>query len=330
MARQDPNLTLPPHIIDRMKQMYSGPVKGPGNICPPDLVEELLRLYRLDPDWVQIRVSGHREGGYEARVRQRTGISQGMATAFDHVGMFVMSRWIGEGPKIFRPTTEQCEVFEQVDLNLAPRDFTSPFPTLLVALPEKYLPYRACIVLVHEAMLAFTLPSVGCLSDVVTTIRMDSPSVEEAIWKYADDCTEYEVERAGLALRVACNSCLALSHYGNRLDYLFPKDVESDKQLGKENSPRGERARRRLALAVRVASFDTEVTLRGPDKKREKGDSQPTGDSRGPQWIRGHWKMQACGEKWSQRKRIFVKPYMIRSDLFVGELSRTSATYKTK
>ena len=41
-------------------------------------------------------------------------------------------------------------------------------------------------------------------------------------------------------------------------------------------------------------------------------------------------KMQPCGPGRSLRKRIFVKPYMVRKDRFVGEVEDTSANYREK
>ena len=92
-------------------------------------------------------------------------------------------------------------------------------------------------------------------------------------------------------MRIAVNSCLALTHYGNHLNYLFPKELERDRQLASEDSERGRRARARIKLAVQVASFSQEVCLHRVSS-RVRHDGGPTGSSKPCHWRSGHWAMQ--------------------------------------
>lgn len=297
----------------------------PTELIPQPLHDELLRLGRLDPHWVQIH--DLKDGSYEATARQDTWSRKIWAAGQDAFALLAASRWLADGPKIFRATEEQCRALEQVDVNLTLTDYSQPYPALLVELPKGlYSPFHSVLCFKDGTFLSCSLFSDGNLNDIVTTVRQTAEPVETSLRKFDEDCRDL-ADKAAPALRVACNSCLALSHYGNRLDYLFPKEVERDKALSKEWSDRGAKALARIPLAVQVVTFDQEIKLHRVERGPTAEPGSPTGRHMPPHWRRGHWAMVPCGAGRIERRRVLRRPTLVRADLFVGDKSQTQTTY---
>src|SRR4051812_9913721 len=49
--------------------------------------------------------------------------------------LYVVGRFLAEGPKFFAFDARTCEALEQFSLALPARDYAQPFPTLLIRLP---------------------------------------------------------------------------------------------------------------------------------------------------------------------------------------------------
>lgn len=299
-------------------------------IVPKDIVDELIRLAKLDPDWVEFVELGYPK--YSAKLKQevRTDLWKFVHTGADAFGLLAVSQWLVDGPKLFRPTPEQCAALEQVEVRIPLEDYAQPYPTLLIELPKgKYMPFTSVLCFLHSRPYFIgSLRSEDNKDDVITTVtRGHGVFMEESLQSFDDDCKNLS-SSAGRALRVACNSCLALVHHGHHLSYLFPKEVERDQRLAKEDTERGERARGRLDLAVQVASFDQSVTLHRVQRGSWDGEPGCSGRSVSPHWRRGHWRMQAFGVDRSQRRRILIPPVLVRSDLFGGGTENTSVVYK--
>ncbi len=296
----------------------------PTDLFPQILIDELLRLYRLDPEWVRWEYLP--DDHYQASCVQTTQLRKFWSSGADAFAQFAASVWLANGPKVFIPTLEQCQALEQVAVNLRKEDYSQPYPALLVVLPkDRYAPFTNVLCHNQGTILSCVLHSHNHLHDITTTVARQDTLIEESLQKFDADCAA-NGPTAGLALRVACNSCLALSHYGNHLDYLFPKEVERDKRLGRERSERGERARSRIPLAVMIASLDQEVKLhRVEHRTHEPG---YTGKSLTCHWRSGHWHTVAHGTGKTQRKRVLYPPVLVRADLFTGDSSNLSTTYK--
>ena len=305
-------------------------INRPTDIFPAPIVEETLRLYKLNKNWIKIVHSG--EDKYQTITVEKTWLTRLMevgGTGADVFGMFGVSHWLGQGPKIARPTREQCEALRHVELRVDLTEFTSPFPAMLVELPEvMFHPFQA--VLVHHwkefDFLTCQLVSSTHEYDIVTTIGQRGRPIEESISKYDDDVAS-DIESAHGADRVALNLCLALSHFGSMANYLLPKEVESDKRLAREHTERGERARKRLELQPQLVSFSREVELYKKQTTKHKA-GELTGTEVSSHWRRGHWAMQPYGPKSSLRKRIFRAPILVRGDKFVGDVANTTTVYK--
>lgn len=312
----------------------------PTDLAPRELIEELVRLHRFDRDWLTIRPAPDDDNKYRVTIKDTcpTWISDLTNTGLERCEMLLLSRFFGDGPKVFIPTLRQVEVFEQVEVNLSAEEYTQPYEVMAVQLPPgRYLKFLYALVYKLDAnpaiiitglMTGRSLSLVGNQPNVITTIYgKRGYAMEHYLSKYDDSCTEEEKKVCNLALRVACNSFLALANFGSRMDMLYPKEVERDASLAREKSERGERARRRLALAARQVSFSQEVKLYREEKQAgEPG--QPTGASMPCHWRRGHWAMTPCGPKHSERKRVFRAPVLVRADLFDGDTTNTSVTYK--
>lgn len=299
----------------------------PTDLLPKILIDEFLRLVRIDRNWVGFeRMEGN---NYRARPNVPTWLNRVCKTGADWLGMKADSIWLADGPKVFKPTPEQCKALEQVSVNLKIEDYAQPFPAMMIDLQRTgdYGSFKAVNVYHEPGVLIAVLHSVGCANDITTTIGTLDGLIEESLVRFDEDCRA-DAPIAHRALRVAVNSCLALSHFGHHMDYLFPKEVESDRRLAKEDTPRGERARRRLPLAMLEISFAREVVLHRIERK-EREPGVPTGREMPCHWRRGHWAMVACGPQHSERRRTFRPAVMVRADLFSGDKADTTTTYRT-
>jgi hypothetical protein len=299
------------------------------DIFPQNLTDELIRLARIDRNWVEI-IPG--EGpSFKAKSRQESWLKPLMKRGADITGLWAASIWLADGPKVFRPTLAQCHALENVEVRLDFEDYAQPYPALMVQLPESgdYKPFTDVICFQSENLLVFSLRTPGNVDDIVTTIAryINRGTIEESLRRYDEDCSGLQGV-AARALRVAVNSCLALVGHEIATGYLFSKEVENDRRLACEKTERGERARGRLPLHVMLVAFQREVILH----KTEGGNSgsDPTGREKGCHWRRGHYAMQPYGPGNSLRKRILRLPVMVREDKFFGETSDTTTVMRTK
>lgn len=301
----------------------------PTDVMPQMLIDELVRLGKLDPDWVQFEEleANH----YRARIRQPTWLRRLASGGTDAFAMHAGSTWLINGPKVFRPAPEQCAALEQIEVRLTLEEYAQPYPALLVALPRgQYGPFNSVLCHRHpRPYLIMTLNSDDHTNDICTTVaRTDGNQIEVSIQRFDADLAELS-QVAARVLRVACNSCLALAHYGNHLGYLFPKEVENDRRLAREQTERGERARRRLALAVQQVTFSQEITLHRTERRAWDGEPGCSGAQKSTHWRRGHWHTVPHGPGRSLRKKVLYPPVLVRADLFTGDLADTLTSYQT-
>ncbi len=300
------------------------------DVLPKTLQQELLRLAKLDRNWLEWRTipdePGQLKNRYSCEVKYPTWIRKLWKSGADGFVMWAASLWLVDGPKIFRPSKEQCTALEQVDVRITLSDYSQPYPTLLVDLPTGYEPFTTVLCHRSERMLTCVSHSIGNLNDITTTIAVDGRPIEESLHRYDDDAASLAVT-CGRILRVAVNSCLCLVNYGYMSDYLYPKEVESDKRLARENSPRGEKARYRVVTAPFLTKFSQEVTLHRVEKKDY--DPNPTGREVKSHWRRGHWAVQVHGPQMSLRKRILRPPVLVRADKFLGDQGDTTTVYRS-
>lgn len=314
----------------------------PTDLIPKMLCDELLRLYQVDPMWLEITtdkdvIQQMNEKGIIYRYGVRTAIPtwtrQLWTNGANVMGMWAVSTWIGQGPKVFLPTVQQQEILQHVDINLLLEDYSQPFEVICIKVDLP--PYRAVVVHHYKtcrgdgkAGITCVLHSVDNLHDITTTIRRENEIIEESLHRYDEDVKQDTIQ-AAKALRIALNCCLCLSNHGHHQRYLFPKELESDQRLEKENSERGERARKRISLAVQCVEFSQEVKLHRTAKPSDSDIPPiPTGRTMPTHWRRGHWHTVACGKGRVDRKRVLYPPVLVRADLFTGDMSNTATTYR--
>ena len=131
------------------------------------------------------------------------------------------------------------------------------------------------------------------------------------------------------ALRVAFNSALLLTHFGQ---VTRPENPSLHSRLlgyVKKAKKRGESTAAALLnvhLEPHVVDFEHTVVL----YNRSAGHTEPgepTGRTTGFKVVRGHMRMQAHGPKSVLRKLIYVKPYFVHPELAAG---MTSINYEVR
>jgi hypothetical protein len=305
------------------------PELRPDRMVPREVRDELLRLYRTTPRW--LHVDKQDQERYHAVPMVRSWLLEESPNTATLMGTYAIGQWIARGPKVFKLTAGQQEALAQIDLTMPSSDFSSPFPAVLVQTDVP--PYYATLVYwdEEEAGIICNAFSHDEKSDICTTIYREAPRIEDTILKYDEDCQDCTVQ-CHKALRIALNGCLALSHFGHHRDYLFPAERQQDRWAS-VNAKRPEARRAaadRLATAPELLTFSQDVKLHATERIRSTvSDGEPTGREVRAHWRRGHWRKQACGEGFSQHKRILIRPVMVRADRFAGNASDTFATYRT-
>jgi hypothetical protein len=66
----------------------------------------------------------------------------------DQIDLWLMAEVVNGGPKIFRPTLEQCLALEQIAPRVPLADYVQPYAAMIVELPEEYRKLRGCTTLV--------------------------------------------------------------------------------------------------------------------------------------------------------------------------------------
>lgn len=327
----------------------------PTDLIPKELRDVLLRCYQVDPHWVRWDWDGGPPGPdgvgvYRVNIVPR--LRDMFVRAFqmlgcrpqgtDLTGFKAMSVWLGQGPKTFRPTADQCRAFEHVDVNLPLGDYQQPYPAMMVQLPVGSFGPFTTVLCHHDlaggppgaALLCCSLFSIGNRNDIVTTVAQTAHDIESSLRRFDPEVGDADLTGHSVrALRVAVNSCLALANYGCQHSALYPHDVASDTRLAQESTERGHRARARLQAAPYVVTFKQEIKLHKEERCHRVTVAGDGEGGEGPlrevstHWRRGHWAMQPHGAGFSLRKRIFRPPVLVRADRFEGDVADTSASY---
>lgn len=308
------------------------------DVLPKMLQEELLRLATLDRQWftwsyLDNPLPDHPEQrAYSGRANQPTWVSKIWRRGSDGFSMHAFSIWLVDGPKIFRPTKEQCTALEQVSVNLHLGDYRQPYPAILIDLPDSsYEPFHA--VLCHHSrsdngdMITVILLSRDHENDITTTVAdYQNEHIEQSLVRFDADCSELATT-ASQALRVATNCCLAMTNFGTVKDYLYPKEVQNDLRLAKEDSERGVKAGIRAALQPQLVRFEKEVVLCHHEGGHLPTGAEETGREISCHWRRGHWHTVLCGKGKANRKLVYYAPVLVRADKLSEGQEKVVTTY---
>jgi len=260
--------------------------------------------------------------------------------------------FLAEGPKLFRPTQEQWDSMEHVELNFPSSDFRSPYPAIAVSVPlesrkrlaKEYNRDIDCFpmaVLVRHRRVEGQPDSVFVLmphapeaDECVTFLCRDNVTIESIIRRRSSkgvfSLAEFAAQEEELRCldtvmgRAALNMCLMLTHYGCKIS--GPLDPAAyRKHRAKKHLQRFKHAD---FLTVELTQ---EVVVRDPRSAPSGQQHFPTGVEVRPHWRRGSW----CAWPGKAAERAagnavplyFRRPCLVRRDRAVGNLSETSVEY---
>lgn len=275
--------------------------------------------------------------------------------------VWLRSEIVASGPKIFRPTLDQCLALEQVAPRIATADYVQPYPVMLVEFPEAYRTRRSC----HAETVQFSGThgpegvAVGFYPSPVALIWLETffssgkfvrivvyptdQSIEERILRefgsdsYAmlDVLTVEECVVVAGAVRVAVNAMLLLTEFGCKrlgpVNESHHRRLQRYRDLARRRGSGVEDAELNLRLAPELFGLAQEVTLHEEAEARSAPDMLGMGDApRRPHWRRGHWKMHAHGPGRLERKRIFSKPVLVNRHLLAGDDGILQTIYRIR
>jgi hypothetical protein len=263
------------------------------------------------------------------------------------------SRLLADGPKLFRPTEEQWDSMEQVEIHLPIGQFRTPFPALVVQIPpacRQRLAARFAVtpdrmptqVLIRyrdepgENSFLFIMSRFGNselfhivqdqegnedIEDALNR-KIDRPGPDNPAFDQRDRDSEYPC--SVVLARAVMNLCLMMTHHGCAVG--APLDPHAYAR---------HRSKKHLQhfkygdyLTVNMKQH---VVVRRPAPATNNPPGPGTGIELVPHWRKGHWRaypgqgaMRAAGH---QVQLLFVRPCLVREDRASGELSATETTY---
>lgn len=295
---------------------------------PKILLDEYRRLAAIPEPFVAIEML--EMPNFQCRFLVDTMLRKLFPSGSDICGSVASVAWLKEGPKIVNVTPAQYQVLSNIDVRLELKDFSMPYPTMLVNLPEG-LKHRYVIIHRYAADILILLTISHDHQDDVSTIIRQWPGrfVEESLDRYDVDLKNI-AETSCQSLRVACNMMLAMSNYGCYSEYLFPKEVEQEKKfIAKGDRPgrEGRTASDRLKEQPLLVCLDQHVRL-CKHEKEDREESTPTGREVRTHFRRGHWCMQPYGPGNALRKPVLRPPVIVRADLLTVPASEITTTYQ--
>jgi hypothetical protein len=250
------------------------------------------------------------------------------------------------GPKVFRPTSFQLEKLEEMVLNVESQDFHMPYETIVIELPKEYREARAITgftpelsIFHHEKRTRIMVHSVTNGVYALKGWWAPTPTDELESWfdkeDYQSKTTELpfsdqEAQIEYKIRRAITNYILLLDEVGIR--ECGPASPGEYAQLVKWCQKRNEHTpRNKLRLSQQGMVYD----LKKPDielvrivtSEGDLPDHHKTDRKLRPHSRRGFYKMQPCGPKNSERKRIRIPSTIVNKHLLVGTLPPTG--YKT-
>lgn len=250
--------------------------------------------------------------------------------------LFVQSKLISDGPKVLRPTAEQCEALEHVDVNVSFDEYEQPFPVVVVEVPEAFrrglsqrfgIPCPRFVMTFHDKLSRYIVSMCQFGPGEAGTFTVLSPRPE---WKTIEDALHLclvddgpDIQLGEVLYRIAINFGLLLTRFGAKdCGPIDPRAYAKQQEIAQRKKGRkAERARRLLAATVNLLDFEQQVVF--CDKSHVTGESTGDGKGKKPHWRRGHFRRQSCGEGRSERKLIFVRPCFINAAHFHGDQADT-------
>lgn len=263
-----------------------------------------------------------------------------------------LAEMAANGPKVFRPTLEQCEAMEHVEIKLPLNEYRQPFRAMAIQFPEEYRKSLADRTGGRDRIPLFILTQFwdgqngdtsffsGCSFNLGDVMGNSRDVVDETyFFSYRPGTTiEDWLQRhigeksAGSAIseamtRVAMNLMLLLTQYPTTLAPSAPAALNRARANVKMAGPIGTANRIEAATHVHTIRLAQDIIVR-ETRTGPRIAGEPTGREMPPHWRKGHWRNQHYGTGNAQTKRMFIRPLFIRSDAFTGDLGQTSSVYR--
>lgn len=246
--------------------------------------------------------------------------------------LFAHSKALAAGPKLLRPTSEQCEALNHVDVNVAFDEYEQPFPVFIMEVPAEFrlqLSERfgeVCprfVTNLHDRRSQYIFSFCEQGPDGGGTGNIMSP---RRYWKTIEEALRFSIDEGNdiqlgeVLQRVAVNFGLLLTRFGAK--DLGPVDpaahAKNCRNANRKSKRKADRAKALLAATMNLIDFEQEVVF-FENVKTSEPNPDADGAMKRPHWRRGHFRRQPCGEGRKQRKLIFVKPCFINSAFFHGD-----------
>lgn len=271
---------------------------------------------------------------------------------------YLWSKVLGDGPKIFRPTAQQLRFLEQIDLNIAIKDFASPFESIVVELPADYMntkvienPYfgrklgqfeqaatqRPCLGVLHhkKGLLIHAL-----IMESGTSLKSWMHGEDQLIEEWFEEgyplpdsimtTTDEEIALEAQVRRAVLNYCLLLDEIGSKV--VGPVSPMHD-QLIKWNKKKFNKHtlsnRLKLKGSPILYSLNREVKLHSTVDALAADNSESGADAKRlpPHHRRGHYRMQRYGPGLAESKRIRINPVFVNSHLLINGTITTTYSH---
>jgi len=285
-------------------------------------------------------------------------------TVEDRINFWLQKQIAAIGPKVFRPTLEQCLAMEQVAPRIAISDYSQPYPVMVVDFPEEYQKRRACE---YGFLDGVSVNAPACLligaygeppwtiwlemvldgnTSIVWALLPTDPTIEDGIESGHDLYLPENMVPSSFGaqqrqvvtgvMRLGTNAMLLLSDLG--CSHLGPTNPSHYRRLEHFATVARKRksgiveADRNLRLAPQLYGLPQDIILHAEERTNTDSpasNGEPDAPRR-PHWRRGHWKMQACGPNLSQHRRLFIKPVLVNRHLLRQGEGIPQTTYRVR
>lgn len=276
-----------------------------------------------------------------------------LAAGRDVVNSFLalaLSKSIAYGPKVFQPTFEDCVSLENTECNMSFADYKQPYPAIIIEFPKEYKHRLAQawkvpkvpshMIVLHDSEKGFI--NVNAFFDrqnvlaYMAAARPEYETIEDAIVVNRRDDSDQEYRVAELAQRLAVNFCMVMVLMGVRqTGPLEPAAFAKAQKMAKAKDKRKAELGQKLinSALYKVEFIQQRIKLYEEEFLQPRQPTARVGlevhrPSPKPHWRRGHYRQQPFGPGSAMRKLIFIKPILVCSDLFSGDLKNTEVMYK--
>lgn len=284
---------------------------------------------------------------------------------FDVIGTLwydTLAKALAGGPKIFRPTPDQCEALQHAEARYSFKDYRQPFPVIILEIPQEYKEILKVkydiqdspqyVLVNHDEKNRFiTVSAFYNRANIITHItpdRVEYETIEASLTQNRDrrrdsmgapsSESEKEFDAAENVQRLGINFAMMMSLYSVKVlgpldpsGYKQWKQESTHRRRGGEFTNRAKEAQAKLAAAMHLIQFNQQVSFYDEIEEHievaQGVDIEKLHKSPRSHWRRGHFAMQACGIGRKDRKMIFRKPLLVRAKYFLGDMKDAAVTY---